>query len=262
MLVHLVNFEKCHSAIHSWLSPTGTVSAALTKKMAGCDFSHFDLQDLEAGIHPFGTTYRSPQSCTKLQQALSVYGDLRKGTSASLLDFQVLLETEKIGIPYSMTEVTYCFKSVRVLLHALLGSLHPLVQAWDNFVSMWIGREARLSKNLDMHQFVLVLCWLQIRFSTWLTDQHRKPVHISVPEFTMLITKILYEEAWEPSLPSRYQVFSSSFGSTDYSLGKHIRRCRICAGMVGKATALMWIKRSTWSAGGRLADASSQSRCC
>ena len=64
MLVHLVNFEKCHSAIHSWLSPTGTVLAALTKKMAGCDFSHFDLQDLEAGIHPFGTTYRSPQSCT------------------------------------------------------------------------------------------------------------------------------------------------------------------------------------------------------
>jgi hypothetical protein len=25
------------------------VLAVLTKKMAGCDFSHFDLQDLEAG---------------------------------------------------------------------------------------------------------------------------------------------------------------------------------------------------------------------
>jgi hypothetical protein len=26
MLVRLVNFEKCHSPLRSWLSPTGTVS--------------------------------------------------------------------------------------------------------------------------------------------------------------------------------------------------------------------------------------------
>ena len=180
-------------------------TAALTKKIAGCDFSHFDLQDLEAGIHPFGTTYRSPQSRTKLQQALAVYDDLREGTGASLLDFQVLRDTEKVGIPYSMGDVTFCFKSFRILLHALLGSLHPLVQAWDNFVSMWIGREARLSENLGMHQYVLVLRWLQIRFSTWFTDQHREPVQISVPNFAELITKILYEEAWMPTLPAKYQ---------------------------------------------------------
>jgi hypothetical protein len=189
-------------------------TAALThspSKIVGCDFSHFDLQDLEAGIHPFGTTYRSPPSRTKLQQALSVYDNLREGTGASLLDFQVLRETEKVGIPYSMTKVTYCFKSFCILLHTLLGSFHPLVQAWDNFVSLWIGREARLSKNLAMYQFVLVLRWLQIRFSTCFTDQHRKPVHISVPDFTMLITKILYEEVWEPSLPSWYQAIVPGF---------------------------------------------------
>jgi hypothetical protein len=81
--------------------------AALThspSKIAGCDFSHFDLQDLEAGIHPFGTTYRSPPSRTKLQQALSVYDDLGKGTGASLLDFQVLRETEKVGIVDSVQQ--------------------------------------------------------------------------------------------------------------------------------------------------------------
>jgi hypothetical protein len=75
-------------------------TAALTKEIAGCDFSHLNLQDLEAGIYPFGTTYQSPQSSTKLQQALSVYDDLREGTGASLLDFQVLRETKKVGIPY------------------------------------------------------------------------------------------------------------------------------------------------------------------
>jgi hypothetical protein len=180
-------------------------TAALTKKIAGCDFSHFDMQDLEAGIHPFCTTYRSPQSRTKLQQALSVYDDLREGTGASLLDFQVLRDAEKVGIPYLMTEVTYCFKSFRILLHALLGPLHPFVRSWDHFLAMWVGREARLSENLQMHQFVLVLRWLQIRCSTWFTDQHREPVHVTVPDFTALITKILYEESWEPSLPSRYQ---------------------------------------------------------
>jgi hypothetical protein len=91
---------------------------ALTKQIVGCDFSYFNLQDLEAGIHWFGTIYRSPQSRTKLQQALLVYDNLRKGTGTSLLNFQVLHETEKFGIPYSMTEVTDCFKSLRVLLHA------------------------------------------------------------------------------------------------------------------------------------------------
>jgi hypothetical protein len=147
--------------------------------------NHLTTEMLRVNQDPFGTTYPSPQSRTKLQQALSVYDDLREGTGASLLDFQVLRETEKVGIPYSMTKVTYCFKSFCILLHTLLGSFHPLVQAWDNFVSLWIGREARLSGNLAMHQFVLVLRWLQIRFSTWLTDQHREPVHISVPDFTM-----------------------------------------------------------------------------
>jgi hypothetical protein len=141
-----------------------------------------------------------------------VYDDLRKGTGASLLDFQVLRETEKVGIPYSVTEVNYCFKNFRVLLHAFLGALHPLVQSWDKFVSMWTGCEARLSENLDMHQFVLVLRWLQIRFSTWFTDQHREPVQIAVPDFTVLITSIMYEEAWEPSLPSRYQAIVPKVG--------------------------------------------------
>ena len=160
---------------------------ALTKKIVGCDFSYFNLQDLEAGIHWFGTIYRSPQSRTKLQQALLVYDNLRKGTGTSLLNFQVLRETEKFGIPYSMTEVTYCFKSLRILLHALLRLLHILVQAWNNFASMCIGREAGLSENLDMHQFVLILfvlilCW---------------------PANPLLITNIMYEEVWEPSLTFR-----------------------------------------------------------
>ena len=32
MLVQLVNFEKCHSPLRSWLSPTGTVSASQLPK--------------------------------------------------------------------------------------------------------------------------------------------------------------------------------------------------------------------------------------
>jgi hypothetical protein len=184
--------------------PAATTS--LTKKITGCDFSHFDMQDLEAGIHPFVTTYRTPQDRTKLQTALAIYDVLREGASASVLDLQVLRETEKVGIPYTMAEVTHSFKSFRVLLHTLLGPLHPLVQAWDNFVFMWIGRDARLSERLDMHHYVLVLRWLQIRFSTWFNDQHREPVRVAVPDFTDLISKILYGETWVPTLPAKYQV--------------------------------------------------------
>jgi hypothetical protein len=180
-------------------------TAGLTKKISGCDFSHFDLQDLEAGIHPFCTTYRTPAARTKLRQALNVYDDLREGTGANLGDFQVLRDTEKTGFPYSMTDTTYCFKSFRILLHTLLGDLHPLVTAWDTFVSMWIGRAAPLSEYLNHCQYALVLRWLQIRFSAWFSDQHREPVRVAIPDFLGLIQKILHQEAWEPSLPSKYQ---------------------------------------------------------
>lgn len=46
-------------------------TAGLTKKITSCDFSHYDLSDLKAGIHPFCTTYRTPQSHMRLQQSLS-----------------------------------------------------------------------------------------------------------------------------------------------------------------------------------------------
>jgi hypothetical protein len=38
MLVQLVNFEKCHSPLRSWLSPTGTVSGIL---YTACCYSNF-----------------------------------------------------------------------------------------------------------------------------------------------------------------------------------------------------------------------------
>jgi hypothetical protein len=170
-----------------------TATAGLTKKISGCDFSHFDLSDLEAGIHPFCTTYRSPQVRTKLRNALAFYDDLRNGTSANMRDFQFLLESEHIGFPWSMMETTHCFKSFWVLLHTLLGKLHPLTYSWHAFTSLWVGQEAHLAKYINPCNYVLVLRWLQIRFSAWFTDQHREPAQIAVPDFNGLITKILYE---------------------------------------------------------------------
>jgi hypothetical protein len=196
----------------SLLDYVPAATATLSKKISGCDFAHIDVDDLEAGIHPFCTTYRSPNSHTKLKQALAVYDDLREGTGASVLDFHLLRETEKVGVPYTMSEVTYCFKSFRVLAHTILGPHHPMTQQWDNFVQMWVAREARLSENLEIHQFVLVLRWLQLRMSAWFTDQHRDPVHVNVPEFTKLITKIVYGEAWEPKLPPKYQSITPARG--------------------------------------------------
>ena len=79
--------------------------ASLTKKVAGCDFGHFNLQDSEDGIHPFGAARPSPQSGTiKLQRALLICNDaLCEGAGASLPDFQVLHDA---GAPRSMAEGT------------------------------------------------------------------------------------------------------------------------------------------------------------
>jgi hypothetical protein len=78
---------RCMADTLGLLHYVPATTAGLTKKISGCDFSHFDLTDLKAGIHPFITTYRSPQSQTQLRNALSVYDDLQEGTSATLRDF-------------------------------------------------------------------------------------------------------------------------------------------------------------------------------
>lgn len=187
-------------------------TSSLTKKISSCDYSHFNLNDLEAGLHPFCTTYKSPEARTQLQQSLAVYDDLRDSTGASIADFQVLKEAEKVGMPYSITEVTYCFKSFRIPLHTLLGSIHPISAAWDQFVSLWTSRETRLAEHLRPHQMPLVVRWCQLRFSHWFTDQTREPGCIPVPQFSTLITKILLEEQWEPVLPAKYRVFPNQMG--------------------------------------------------
>jgi hypothetical protein len=192
-------------------APLATVG--LTKKLGGCLFAHIDHDDLEAGIHPFCTTYRTPQSRTQLRNTLAVYDDLREGTGATLHDFALLREAEKVGLPYTMSEVTYALKSFRVLLHTLLGQHHPMVKVWDDFVSIWIDREVQMQELLTAYQYPLILRWLQIRFSTWFTDQSRDPCHIAAPDFKKLIEYIVYgETSWHPLLPPQYRPIVPALG--------------------------------------------------
>lgn len=82
-------------------------TASLAKKISSCDYRHINMADLEGGMHPFITAYRNPQAQTRLAQALSTYDNLREGTGVTILDLQVIRDAEKVGILFSLTEVSH-----------------------------------------------------------------------------------------------------------------------------------------------------------
>jgi hypothetical protein len=181
------------------------VTPSLATKLGQLYFAHHNVDDLQAGIHPFITAFRSPSDRTQLQEAIDSYDQLNNGAGAQLADLATIRRAEQAGVPLEMTEVTYAFKSFKVLLLAVLGSNHPLFQAWTAFLSQWVHDEIHLSRAMtamaSMNAAGQMMRWVQIRISNWFTDQVQSTERVKTPDFTDLITRIKNREHWEPGMP-------------------------------------------------------------
>ena len=127
------------------------VTPSLAKKVATFNFAHCNLDNLSGGFHPVLTSYLDPSARTALDDVSDAYDELLKGTGASLQDIQLLKEAKKIGAPQSMEHATFAYKSCRVLYHALLGSRHPFVRAFDQFVSLHCVSHGALARGYRFH---------------------------------------------------------------------------------------------------------------
>lgn len=182
------------------------VTPSLAKKITTANFGHHNLDDLEAGIHPFLTTYKDPMTKTQLEAIVNTYDNLLQGAGAQLEDLAALKKGEVTSIPSSLAEITYTFKSFRILLYAILGDTHTLSAAWDRFLHRWQSVEMDMGQALTtLDSAGKIVRWTQIRISNWFTDQVNEPGHVPAPDFNRLITDIRNQEPIRVDLPTKYR---------------------------------------------------------
>lgn len=128
-----------------------------------------------------------------------------QGAGAALADLHQLCLVERTGIPTNVIQTTYCFKSFKVLLHAVLGASHPVTREFDAFLRHWTSSEIMLDTALAYPDAAgQAVHWIQLRISSWFTNQVRSPAPIPAPDLTRLLTLIKHSEAWQTPLPQQY----------------------------------------------------------
>jgi hypothetical protein len=181
------------------------VSPAFAKKLVTLAFSHYDVDDLEEGIHPFLATFKDQRARAEAQRVSNLYDDVMMGAGAQLADLAALRAAEKVGIPLDLISVGYTYQGFRIILHSMLGATHMLTQAYDRFLSAFLREEHFIATVLpSMATPGQLVRHTQIRLSNWFTMQVQQPERVPVPDLADMLTKIRHQEAWAPRMPAAY----------------------------------------------------------
>ena len=185
----------------------------LTKKLTTANLTHDDPDDFSQGVQPFITGFRTVAERNQLNTHIGAYDTLVSGTGAGLQDIFKIKESEKISLPTSILQATYSLKSFKVLLHALLGDLHPLVRGYHQFICSWDSHlmELEAEGSTDLLAPAKLVRWVQIRVSLWFQRQYRTSESVPSPNFIELFDLIQEMREWKPPIPQRY--LASSPGS-------------------------------------------------
>jgi hypothetical protein len=181
------------------------VSPAFAKKLVTLAFSHYDVDDLEEGIHPFLATFKDQRARAEARHITNLYDDVMMGAGAQLSDLAALRAAEKVGVPLDLISVGYTYQGFRVVLHSMFGPSHVLTQAYDRFLSAFLRDEHYIATVLPtMATPGQLVRHTQIRVSNWFTMQVQHPERVPVPDFTDMLTKIRHQEPWAPRMPAAY----------------------------------------------------------
>jgi hypothetical protein len=110
-----------------------------------------------------------------------------------------------VGIPTNIIQVTFALKSFMILLHAMLGSNHPLAREIDNFLRAWTSNEVMLDAALTTPDSTGQIVWyVQLWVSNWFEDQIKSISPVAPPDLCRLLSWIRNSKAWAPALPVQY----------------------------------------------------------
>ena len=195
------------------------ISAVTAKKVVSLDWKVYDDDDLSSGLHPFSVGYVSVEEANQQSRANHISDMMYSGDAApSLADTQaVLSSTSDIHIPVTTLQARITLQRFLVLLYALLGNQHSLVQAFASFYDQFMQREPELVRahpRVQEHRHIvpaLLVRWAQLRVSYWFQTQAHQNQMVAPPDFSELFKLIALNEEWSPHFPSHYMQLAASY---------------------------------------------------
>lgn len=181
------------------------VTAHLVQDLLTFQFLGQSIDDIKTGLHPFIIMDRNAEHCQVNTKMAHLYGLLTAGDAAcSLADLEALAAKEIRSVPLTYWELEKCLGMFGNLIAVILGTTHPLVQA---FKDMWqllqLQVRDELHSILEYKKFVKpthILHSVQLIFFTWFT--HKKS-RLTPPDPNMktIIHQILMQLYVLPNLP-------------------------------------------------------------
>jgi hypothetical protein len=187
------------------------IITSVAKKVVGLEWKVYDDDDLSSGLHPFSVGYVSVQEAEQQRMANRASDMMFWGEAApSLADSQAVMSANEVHIPITTLQARMTLQRFLVLLYALLGGQHQLVQAYQAFYEQFLAGEPELERahpTNPVHYYivpVLLVRWVQLRISYWFQNQSMQNYLVPVPNFMDLYEKIALNEDWSPCFPMRY----------------------------------------------------------
>lgn len=197
---------------------TPVVTPSFTKKITAMRFAGANLDDLSEGVHPFAviimdhTTSSGEQLYNDAMAAAHDYDDLMRGSgTADLGDIKILKSSAKVLIPETYALGRAMLQSYRIVLVALLGETHMLVEHYSRFLTSYTNREnfymGRLQRVDTSFGVARLLRYVQLSMRAWFEEIWDSPASAGVmlPDFQHPLSKMaLGDMQWLPQLPAKY----------------------------------------------------------
>jgi hypothetical protein len=193
------------------------ITPDISTKIINLQWRMTDPEDLSTGLHPFTVAYQPEAKVAADYQKISQYDIIQDGgghATAAEAGQLIAASDTKVGQIRTVNQSTATFQQWRILAHALLGSNHPEVQAFEHFMSWYlptsyINFENKIRPQEDSLRFMgpaLLVRWVQLRWSMFCDRQWMSIVIVQPSDYAALGASISLQERWHPQIPAQYIV--------------------------------------------------------
>jgi hypothetical protein len=191
------------------------ITPDVATKIINLQWRMTDPEDLSTGVHPFAVAYQSEAKVAADYQKISQYDIIQDGgghATAEEAGNLIAASDTKVGQIRAVNHSTATLQQWRILTHALLGSNHPEVNNFEQFMSWYltasyINFDNKIRPHEDSLRFMgpaLLVRWVQLRWSMFCDRQWISMVLVPPSDYMALSASISLQERWHPQIPARY----------------------------------------------------------
>ncbi|MGH7974598.1 MAG: hypothetical protein ACREBR_03665 [bacterium] len=179
---------------------------AIAKRLVSFMFSARDRDDLEDGIQPFVTSYRTPQQVAEEHQLAQDYDTVMEGsTSMTMADVNIVRTKSQVPLPSNLFKATTSANIYATVIEVCLGLNHPLCQVYRAFLREWNKEAPTLEVNCTFDPLypAKLLRAVQLQLVEWFDQQEKTDESVQPPHLTKMFNKIRMHLWMPPMLPPR-----------------------------------------------------------